>query len=362
MKKGPPVPRYYQARLEIEKNIEAGIYCRGDRLPSERELSHKLGVSMITIRRAIEEMADDRIVEKQWGRGIFVKKKIPPHVVADKRIAFTVLHGEENLTHPAVAEILYGAGEAINDTPGVSIEIAFISQAMLENTDYHSLYSKKFDGVIVSVQEISAASVKLLKKKTPCVIGVNRIDIRPSVAFDYEDATIKIMEHLYSRGHRRIAFIGGVEQTSVTNVVFETYKKFLRGRKITPDRNIIRFGAYLRSIGAELMKDILYHTKNVTAVLAGDDNMALGAIEVAANEGLSCPGDISVCAFNDFPIASVMKPGLTTISVPFREMGRLAGNILAESVVSGCRMKTVKLKGELIVRDSVRSLQKGHHA
>lgn len=357
MKKGPPVPRYYQTRLEIEKSIEAGIYRKGDRLPSERELSHTLGVSMITIRRAIEEMSADKIVEKQWGRGVFVKKKVQPkNVSSGKRIVFTVLHGEENLTHPAVAEILYGVGEAVNEKHGANLEIAFVTKEMLKKSDYCSLFGDALDGIIASVQEMRSADIQLLKKKTPCVIGVNRPDIRPSVTFDYEDATMKIMEYFYSRGHRKIALIGGTEKTSITELVFKTYKKFLCGRRIRQDDSIVRFGEYYRSTGTALMKEILHQNKNVTAVLAGDDNMALGVIEAIENEGLSCPGDISVSAFNDFPIASVMKPGLTTVSVPFREMGRIAGEILIDAVDGGRRMKTVKLKGELIVRDSVRTL------
>ena len=69
--------------------------------------------------------------------------------------------------------------------------------------------------------------------------------------------------------------------------------------------------------------------------------------------GLNCPADISVCSFNDFPVASMTKPALTTVAVPFRKMGRIAGQTLLESMNGKIPEGEIKLEGELIIRGSV---------
>jgi DNA-binding LacI/PurR family transcriptional regulator len=343
---------YQQVKAKIEEGIASGAYKEGDCLPSERTLSKHLGISMITTRRALNEMATDGILEKKWGKGVFVKKSLPP-IVVPKKIALTVIHSKEYLSHPAVSGVISGLASVIGDSKEIHLEVVFISPSMIENSDYSLLLERDFDGLITTIQEIPVKSMKLIKKHIPHMIAINQSKMTPSVSFDFEDATRVIMRHLYDHGHRRIALLNGIKDSFISNAVLKGYTDFILNEGGVVDKDIIRFGFYDRNHGRELTEDIL-RSKKVSAIITGDDNMALGALDAILKAGLKCPDDISICSFNDFPFASMIKPALTTVRVPFYEIGKLAAEVLMHSMNFFTTTEEMfKLKGELIVRESV---------
>lgn len=74
----------------------------------------------------------------------------------------------------------------------------------------------------------------------------------------------------------------------------------------------------------------MLETSEITAIIAGNDRLAFGVYNAAAKLGLSIPKDISVMSFDDDEIAAYLQPGLTTIALPYEEMGRVAANLLLD--------------------------------
>jgi len=82
------VPLYKQIVHNLTRQIEEGAYCDGDKLPTEAELMDRFGVSRITVRAAIKELADAEIVERTRGKGTFVTLRRQSYA-ADDRESFT---------------------------------------------------------------------------------------------------------------------------------------------------------------------------------------------------------------------------------------------------------------------------------
>jgi len=118
----------------------------------------------------------------------------------------------------------------------------------------------------------------------------------------------------------------------------------------------VQYGDYSIECGARLVRDLLSLPKPPTAIFAGNDDMAIGAINEAKALGRRLPDELSVIGFDDVPFAASCDPSLTTIRQPFSEMGASAMAALS-ALLEGKKLdeRTILLPTELIVRKSVTS-------
>jgi LacI family transcriptional regulator len=99
----------------------------------------------------------------------------------------------------------------------------------------------------------------------------------------------------------------------------------------TVPEGFVVFGeAFTEAEGARLCRELLDAAADVTAIVAGNDLMALGCYDVLTERGLLCPADVAVVGFNDMPFADRFHPPLTTVRIPHREMGVEAADLLLE--------------------------------
>ena len=105
--------------------------------------------------------------------------------------------------------------------------------------------------------------------------------------------------------------------------------------------------------GAEALKQIMSTPAPPTAVMCGNDVLAVGALLGAERLGLSVPGNLSITGFDDLELASIARPALTTVHVPHREMGRTAAAALITMVEGKESVRSEKLETSLRLRDSV---------
>ena len=105
--------------------------------------------------------------------------------------------------------------------------------------------------------------------------------------------------------------------------------------------------------GAEALRTVLDAGIEFTAVVAGNDLIALGCYDVFAERGIACPAEISVVGFNDMPFLDKLRPPLTTVSVPHHRVGSEAARMLLEGIAEPERPpRSVLLPPTLIVRGS----------
>jgi LacI family transcriptional regulator len=129
-------------------------------------------------------------------------------------------------------------------------------------------------------------------------------------------------------GHRDVAFLGGYEDEYACVERRRGFLDAARAAGVDPDGLVQRYGNYMIDSGYDLTVQLL--TEHApTAIVCGNDRMAIGALLALNSSGLECPADISLIGFDDQPeMASQVRPALTTVALPHLEMGRRAGELL----------------------------------
>lgn len=137
-------------------------------------------------------------------------------------------------------------------------------------------------------------------------------------------------------GHRRIAYLAGQAGTYPAAEREQGYIRALTEHGLPVDRGLIWYGDWTAATGYQLAKEVLSLTDPPTALLCGNDRMALGAYDAIREVGLKIGVDVSVVGYdNQQEIAPFMNPPLTTIQLPYAEMGRLAVEALLDHRVGG---------------------------
>src|SRR5208282_4049380 len=190
-----------------------------------------------------------------------------------------------------------------------------------------------------------------------------------SVIVDNNLGARAALEHLYSLGHRKIAFIRGPRQLSDTEPRWRGVRSIARERGLELDPRLIvdlpESGDPLSSFeqGYKLTEELLQQSRRrFTALMAFDDMTAFGAIRALAKAGIRVPDQCSVVGFDDVSPAAIYSPALTTVRQPMEAMGTAAATIVLEAINATQENKPVRtihrrIVPELMVRDSTRSVK-----
>ncbi|QDH71438.1 LacI family DNA-binding transcriptional regulator [Marilutibacter alkalisoli] len=172
------------------------------------------------------------------------------------------------------------------------------------------------------------------------------------VVVDEFDAVCTLMAHLISLGHTRIAHLKGHAAHGGSSWRLAGYREGLRRAGLRYDATMVVDGEFSYDSGYAGANILLDLPERPTAIFAANDDMAAGVICAICERGLSVPGDISVCGFDDTPISRQIYPALTTVRQPTREMGRLAAAELLKEVRETGSGGLVNLAYSLQVRRS----------
>ncbi|GGA39788.1 LacI family DNA-binding transcriptional regulator [Dyella nitratireducens] len=166
------------------------------------------------------------------------------------------------------------------------------------------------------------------------------------------EAAAAMVDHLVSLGHRRIAHILGDPEHGAGIWRLAGYRDGLERAGLKEDPAYMVQGRFSFESGVEAMRQLLALPHRPTAVFAGDDDMAVGAIWAAAEAGVSIPRDMSICGFDDTTMATQVWPPLTTIHQPVREMGRRATQELLLRVLNKGEPRMVEVDYNMCIRAS----------
>jgi len=158
-------------------------------------------------------------------------------------------------------------------------------------------------------------------------------------------------ERLTSLNRRKIGFIGGPDYELEVQHRLNGYKTVLQEAGRTVESELIEYGDFSNTSGAEAMKRLLKQSPDIDGVFVNSDLMAIAAMDIIREHGKSVPEDIAVVGYDDLSIAEHSHPPLTTV----RQNIPLAGKLLAQNLIQylGSGMVTnVSISVELIVRES----------
>lgn len=138
-------------------------------------------------------------------------------------------------------------------------------------------------------------------------------------------------EHLIGLGHRRIGWVGGPVESEASSDRLHGYRAALQSAGIPLDESIETNGEFTVEFGRSAAPQLLGLPNRPTALVAANDEIAIGVIEAARSLGLNVPDDLSVTGYDGIPQASWTTPRLTTVRQPLADMGRMAVRMILET-------------------------------
>jgi LacI family transcriptional regulator len=158
-------------------------------------------------------------------------------------------------------------------------------------------------------------------RESICRVGVD----------DYK-AAHEMTEHLIHLGHTRIGFIVGHPRHGTSQNRLEGFRRAMQEANLDLPDSYIAQGQFTYRSGLDAATELLQQDERPTAIFASNDEMASAAATVAHRFGLDIPADLSICGYDDIPIATAIWPQLTTIHIPVAELTRVAVDLLVQRI------------------------------
>lgn len=259
------------------------------------------------------------------------------------------------------SEILSGIGRAV-EKRGYHLLLQFRSAD--DPPEYASAFrSRKVDACLIlgstSAPEETAALAELHRSGFPfCVVGQRFDAPYHQVDADHVAGSRSAVEHLLEAGCRRIAFVNGPDAYSNSVDRGRGYEAALRAAGAAPDPSLRFAGNYSRTSGLALAEQLYRRRADFDAVFAANDRMAIGLMQGLKERGMAAGVDYALIGYDDSDSSRVTDPPMTTVHVPFFEMGRLAAERLLERLTGKAEADEAPfvetLATKLVVRESSR--------
>jgi len=306
------------------------------------DVAERAGVHPATVSRALSERTRHMVNAATAERVLAAAAELgyTPNPIARSlktNRSFTIAVLLPDLTNPLFPPMVRGIEDGL-------AEAGFT--ALIANTDNHpdralaaleTMRIRQADGCIAATATRDDGLLADTAGEIPMVLINRRVlsHAIPAVVGDDRSGVRQAVEHLAALGHERIAHVAGPQWLSTGADRHEAFVGALRGVGLQPDPKLISFGeGFTEEQGAVSLHALLDAGAKFTALVAGNDLMALGCYDALTERGLSCPDDVSIVGFNDMPFADKFNPPLTTVRIPHYEMGRRAAELLLERIAS----------------------------
>lgn len=330
LEKKSPLPKYYQIKEFLCREIESSGHKPGDRFYSENEISKRFSVSPMTVRQAFRAMIDEKLVERIHGKGTFISH---PYIPSEKLNSILIIGGEDvmhHLSNPFYAEILGGIQERAGNS---NWKVHYYHYRETESEEIPSAVSgKEVDGVIL-VGRISKSFQELIvSTELPCLFVDGNFEGKHSLNPDNFGGAYRAVELLIDLGCRKIVHMDYGENGSQSAVQRRMgYSFALNEHNLDFREDMIFHGKYWFDYSMERFGEFLDSGIEFDGIFAGNDAMALAAQKHLLKRGKSVP----IIGFDNIPTSRMCEPGLTTVSFDKYGMGRKAFGIINELISGG---------------------------
>ncbi|QDY82705.1 LacI family transcriptional regulator [Paenibacillus polymyxa] len=230
------------------------------------------------------------------------------------------------------SEMLSGIGNKARDS---GLDLLLLFRKPGERMDYSSLFrQQRVDSCIILGAKDDHDEVEALRKlqeegRPFCVMN-HHFEGQSfcEVDADHVEGSRTAVNHLIEQGYRRIAFLNGPDTYSNSTERLKGYLIALQEADIEYDHELVLEGNYSRRSGLEASATILDKLDNIDAVFAANDRMALGVMQGLRERGLAVEQFPAFVGYDDSDAAEMAVPPLSSVRVPFYEMGELAASKL----------------------------------
>lgn len=261
----------------------------------------------------------------------------------------------DDILSPFVPPIVRGIQDHLKPYDFLSLIINSDWDPEIEQDAITTLVSRPVDGLIFVESSHLAINEALQQSNKPYVFAHRLFGspIRNSVVPDeFYGATLAV-EHLIALGHRRIAYINGPASWHTAQQRLAGYTATLAsyGLDLVPD--YVQPGDWEYESGTRAVTNLLALDEPPTGIFAANDLMALGAICALQEQGVRVPEDIAIVGYDNREFARIVRPRITTVSMPVYEMGRTAAESLLRQIETGRQeIDEIQIRGRLYVRDT----------
>ena len=228
-----------------------------------------------------------------------------------------------------------------------------------ELTLLDTMLGKQVDGIVMMTDKVTQNIQNSMDHApVPIVLAgsVDEIKEVPSVNINYFEAVYEAIQLFIQNGHTKIAFVSGTHEYTVTQHKLNAYKKVLEDAGVSVDERYIveGDGNYDSGIAAFVKLNALGNDAP-TAYFAGSDEIAIGVIHGAQDNGIMVPKDVEVMSFENSKLARMVRPQLTSIVLPLYDIGAVAMRLLTKLInKEQVTEQSVILPHRIEMRDSVK--------
>jgi DNA-binding LacI/PurR family transcriptional regulator len=328
-----------------------------------QDVANRAGVSRTTVSFVLNDVPGVKISDETRKRVLLAARELNYYPTAaartlasgkTRRVGLVLGAGHERLAADAfLPSFLQGVTASVHQR-GYLLMIQ-----MAEDVPSHEAYMRlireqQVDGLILSGPRADDHVLPELAESGFPLILHGRLEgyAFPTVDVDNQAGAYQAVTHLIQLGHRRIGFISNAPLSySGAQDRLAGYRLALSEHDLPMDGELVRTATFLPAAGQAAMRALLDSSSPPTAVFAGSDVVALGAVSAIYTAGLRIPEDVAVVGFDDIFLAAYLHPPLTTVRVPAYGLGWTAAEVLL-ALIEGDDVSSVTLETELVVRQS----------
>ena len=336
----------------------------GKRQPTLADIAQVAGVSSATVSRVLNRSPLVKPAMRERIEAIIAQLGYYPHAAA------RALASNRTYTIGAIIPTLNNAifAATINALERELQTADYTLLVAVSNYDLHSeetqvrrLLERGVEGLFLVGNAHTNAVYQALRRANAVYVNTWAYDPRlrrPNIGFSNRLATRALVDHLLALGHRRIGMIAGITAGNDR----------ARDRVAAVDERLAEEGLrlefqteapYTINDGRRVLAELLAQNKLPTALICGNDVLALGVLFEAMERGVAVPQRLSIAGFDNLPLTEQIRPAITTVNVPAQEMGTTAAHALLAAIAKGGRVRSREIPASLLVRETTAPPGKG---
>lgn len=328
-------PLYAQLADLVRAMIRDGRLKPGDTLQPQRELSHLWNVSEVTVRRALQALANEGLIEARAGSGTVVasprsRATADPADPADgRRLHIGVVSADLTDGYPFLSRMM----EQLNDADAPVFQ--FFTMPVAQTDAFpKSLPLRDLDGVML----MSPVNLNLVatcqQMKLPYVLLYNHIvdGFSHCIVVDYTAGILEAVDHLVKQGRRNIALVTALETRFSTGQMTDAYHAALALHRLDAPADWIIHAGYQEPQGYEATRKLLSRGRKPDAILYASDYQARGGLVALQEAGLQAPRDVCIIGAGRLLRDKEWPVTITSIDLQFERVGRVALDTLQKLI------------------------------
>jgi LacI family transcriptional regulator len=308
------------------------------------DVALEAGVHPGTASRALNPATRDRVSQETSRRILKVAQRlgyVPNTIARGLRTSKSFVVGMvvPDITNPLFPPMVRAAEQVLSLAGYTLVLTDTDNDSTTERRQVEQLRARGTDGFIIATARWQDPLLEEIADHGVPAVLVNRNTASrrlPYVGGDDRTGIQLAVEHLAKLGHQRMVHLGGPQDTSTGRDRASAFRQAVDGLGLDASPSQVRVcRSYTEAAGAEAAQQLLESAQDFTAIVCGNDLIALGALSVLADAGIKCPDNMSVIGFNNVAMVDRLTPPLTTVRVPLQQIGELSARLLLAEIEGG---------------------------